>query len=201
MDRNWLATLTDGSVRLRPIRRRDARAWREVRNRNRGWLRPWEATVPPGTPIVQAATFTQLVRYLRAEAVAGRMLPYVVEYEGQLVGQLTVAGIMWGSLCSAHVGYWIDQAVAGRGVIPTAVALVTDHCFRTVGLHRIEINVRPDNTASRRVAQKLGFREEGLRTAYLHIDGGWRDHVSYALTAEEVPDGLLARWRTRQASR
>jgi ribosomal-protein-alanine N-acetyltransferase len=70
-----------------------------------------------------------------------------------------------------------------------------DHCFRTVGLHRIEICIRPENGPSRRVVEKLGFREEGLRPRYLHIDGAWRDHLVYALTAEEVPDGLLARWR------
>ena len=48
---------------------------------------------------------------------------------------------------------------------------------------------------SRRVVEKLGFREEGLRPRYLHIDGGWRDHLVYALTADEVPEGMLRRWR------
>ncbi|KWW99010.1 Ribosomal-protein-alanine N-acetyltransferase [Carbonactinospora thermoautotrophica] len=185
-------------MRLRPIRRRDAREWREVRNRNRDWLRPWEATVPPGLPQAEMQTFGQMVRHLRAEAANGRMLPFVVEYEGRLVGQLTVAGIMWGSLCSAHIGYWVDQAVAGRGIIPTAVALAVDHCFFTLGIHRIEVNIRPENRPSRRVVEKLGFREEGLRPRYLHIDGGWRDHLTYALTVEEVPEGLLNRWRVRQ---
>ena len=78
-----------------------------------------------------------------------------------LVGQLTVGGITWGSLCSAHVGYWVDQRVAGRGVMPTAVALAADHCFSALGLHRIEVNIRPENAASLRVVEKLGFREEG----------------------------------------
>ena len=89
-------------------------------------------------------------------------------------------------------------ACAGRGIIPTAVALATDHCFATVGLHRVEVNIRPENAASLRVVEKLGFRPEGLRPRYLHIDGDWRDHLSFALTADEVPEGLLARWlRTR----
>lgn len=185
---------------VRPIRVRDAGAWREVRDRNRAWLRPWEATTPPGSPSLRQPTFRQMVRYLRAEASQGRMLPFVITYEGKLVGQLTVAGIAWGSLCSAHVGYWVDQAVAGRGVMPTAVALVVDHCFFTVGLHRVEVNIRPENTASRRVVEKLGFREEGLRPRLLHIDGGWRDHLSYALTVEDVPGGLMAGWRARRSN-
>ena len=104
----------------------------------------------------------------------------------------------WGSLCSAHIGYWVDSRIAGRGVMPTAVALATDHAFAKVGLHRIEVNIRPENAASLRVVEKLGFRDEGVRKALLHIDGAWRDHRSFALTAEEVPGGLLARWRAQQ---
>jgi len=115
------------------------------------------------------------------------------------VGQLTVGGISWGSLRSAHIGYWVDQRVAGRGIMPTAVAMATDHCFAT-GLHRIEINIRPENVASRRVVEKLGFRPEGLRPRYLHIDGDWRDHLSFALTVDEVPGGLVARWNASQSS-
>lgn len=181
---------------LRPIRQRDAAAWRDVRRRNVSWLAPWEAT-PPRDPGRGEVTFREMVRYLRAEGRAGRMMPFVVTYEGDLVGQLTIGGITWGSLCGAHVGYWVDRRVAGRGVMPTAVALATDHCFRTAGLHRLEINVRPENTASLRVVEKLGFRDEGLREAFLHIDGAWRDHRTFALTAEEVPEGMLVRWRSR----
>ncbi|MGH3341402.1 MAG: GNAT family N-acetyltransferase [Carbonactinosporaceae bacterium] len=179
---------------VRPIRLRDARAWREVRDRNRSWLRPWEATTPPGTGMLHQPSFRHMVRHLRHEAERGRLLPFVVTYEGALVGQVTVAGITWGSMCSAQIGYWIDEAVAGRGIMPVAVALVVDHCFTVVGLHRIEVNIRPENVASRRVVEKLGFREEGRRLRLLHIDGGWRDHASYAITVEEAPGGLLARW-------
>jgi len=135
------------------------------------------------------------------------MMPFNVWYtdpqadgKPRMVGQLNVAGISWGSLCSAHIGYWVDERVAGRGIIPTALAVAVDHCFQTVGLHRVEVNIRPENGPSRRVAEKLGFREEGLRLAYLHIDGGWRDHIAYALTAAEVPEGMVVRWRKVQAS-
>ena len=122
-------------------------------------------------------------------------MPFAVLYDGELVGQLNVGGIVRGSLHGCHLGYWIDSRVAGRGIMPTAVALVTDHCFWVAGLHRVEVNIRPENAASRRVVEKLGFREEGLRQRFLHIDGDWRDHLSYALVSEEVRGGLLARWQ------
>ena len=198
MTEGWPVTLVDGAVALRPLRQRDAREWREVRSRNAEWLRPWEATSPE--PAVDAPpTYAAMVRRLRAEAREGRTMPFVVTFGGRLVGQLTVGGISWGSLRSAHIGYWVDERVAGRGIMPTAVALATDHLF-AIGLHRVEINIRPENVASRRVVEKLGFRPEGMRPRYLHIDGDWRDHLSFALTAEEVPGGLMARWHASQTS-
>jgi ribosomal-protein-alanine N-acetyltransferase len=195
----WPAVLQDGRIGLRPLRMRDAREWRAVRGANAEWLRPWEATSPDpsGEP---APTYATMVRRLRAEAREGRVMPFVMTYDGVLVGQLTVGGISWGSLRGAHIGYWVDQRVAGRGITPTAVALAVDHCF-AIGLHRVEINIRPENIASRRVVEKLGLRAEGLRPAYLHIDGAWRDHLSFSVTSEEAPGGLVARWHAAQGVR
>ena len=185
-------------MELRPLSSRDGTAWREVRRRNASWLQPWEATSP--SPADQAPTFGQMARRLRAQARKGEALPFVITYDGVLAGQVTVSGITWGSFCSATVGYWVDGALAGRGIMPAAVALITDHCFGPVGLHRLEINIRPENLASRRVVEKLGFREEGLRPRLLHINGRWADHLAYALTVEEVPHGLHARWASARAS-
>jgi ribosomal-protein-alanine N-acetyltransferase len=193
----WPVTLRDGVIGLRPLRRRDGREWSAVRARNADWLRPWDATLPDPTR-QRLPNFSAMVTHLRQEARMLRVLPWVITYEGRLVGQVTMGGITWGSQCGAHIGYWVDEAVAGRGVTPTAVALACDHAFTTMKLHRIEINIRPENTASRRVAEKLGLRLEGMREKYLHIDGEWRDHLSFAVLRDEVPDGLLARWhRTR----
>jgi ribosomal-protein-alanine N-acetyltransferase len=184
-------------VGLRPLRYSDQSAWREIRRLNTGWLAPWEATPPRGTS--PDVGFWGMVRFFRAEARAGRMLPFVVTFDGTFVGQLTIGGITWGSLCSGNVGYWVDRRVAGLGIVPTAVAMGVDHCFGALRLHRVEVNIRPENTASLRVVEKLGFRDEGLRLRYLHIDGAWRDHRSFALTADEVPGGLLPRWRSRRS--
>ena len=195
--RPWPVRLREGDVLLRPLRVRDARRWRTVRNDNAAWLAPWEATHPDEHSL--PPSFAQMVRSFRREARAGRLLPFAVEVDGRLVGQLTVSGVAWGSLRSAQIGYWVDRRVAGRGIIPTGVALAVDHCFFTLGLHRIEVNIRPENAASLRVVSKLGFRPEGLRRRYLHIDGAWRDHATFALTVEDVPGGLLPRWRRLQA--
>lgn len=178
-----------GVLVLRDLRRRDAHAWREVRARNVAWLAPWEATVPPESG-EQVPTFPEMVRRFRAEARSGRTIAWAMTLDTRLIGQVTVGGISLGSLRSASIGYWIDSRVAGRGLTPLAVAMACDHCFRVLRLHRIEIVIRPENVASLRVVAKLGFRHEGARPAYLHIDGAWRDHDVYAMNAEEAPPSL-----------
>ena len=190
MSSYWPVELREGEVLLRPLTRRDAKDYAEVRARNRAWLTPWEATDPRGG---EPADFHHLRRLLNRQAKTGRLLPFVIDIGGRLRGQLTVSGFQWSSLMTAQLGYWIDEQLAGRGHTPTAVALATDYCFTALGLHRMEINIRPENAPSRRVAEKLGFRHEGVRRDFLHIDGDWRDHDAYALTAPEVPGGLLAR--------
>ena len=80
-----------------------------------------------------------------------------------------------------------------------AVALVCDHAFGPVGLHRLQADIRPENLPSQRLVERLGFQREGLLRRYLDIDGDWRDHLTYALLAEDLPGGVLARWRERIA--
>jgi [ribosomal protein S5]-alanine N-acetyltransferase len=200
--RGWPATLTEPSllnapVVLRPLVTRDARTWRETRVRNADWLRPWEPTNPE-TPLYQSSLgpYVGMVRSMRREARRGVTLPWVILYGGRFAGQLTIGNIIWGSARTASVGYWIDQRVAGLGVTPTALAMALDHAFGTVGLHRVEATIRPENRASRRVVEKLGFRDEGVRRLSLHVDGAWRDHICFALTAEDAGSALLARWRS-----
>lgn len=202
MHPGWPARLQAGAVGLRPLRLLDASAWSEVRLRNEEWLVPWEGH-PPGAPIRGAwserhgvAAYATVMRRAQRAARSGLALPWAVTLDGRFVGQLTIQNMVRGALQSGAAGYWVDRDVAGRGVIPTALALAVDHCFGPARLHRVEVSIRPDNTPSRRVVEKLGFREEGVLRRFLMIDGGWSDHVLYALTAEDVrPDGLLARWQ------
>lgn len=170
--------------------------------RNQAWLEPWEGAPEAQPPLPwhdrhSTAVFHALLRTLRREARAGRALPFAVTYDDRLVGQVNVSGIVRGAFDSGAIGYWVDERVAGRGVVPTAVALVVDHCFSAAGLHRVEANVRPENAASLRVVEKLGFRREGLHERYLYIDGAWRDHLTYALVRDDVPEGVLRRYRSR----
>ena len=186
-----IPTLTEGRTTIRPIRLRDARTLERELVANRGWLRKWEATNPHGPMNFDVRSS---IRALQQHARAGLGVPFVIEVDGEVAGQLNVSGIAYGSLSSATLGYWVAERFAGLGATPTAVALATDHCFFSIGLHRMEICIRPENGPSLRVVEKLGFRYEGLRRRYIHINGDWRDHFCFALTVEELPQGVLRRW-------
>lgn len=184
--------LKHGSIGLRPISTRDAGKWAELRRQNADWLSPWEATRPPEAP-GGGMSYRAMTRDLIRQARDGRSLPFVVTVDEQMVGQLTVSGITWGSARWAQMGYWIAQSHAGRGIMTTAVAMACEHCLGAMGLHRIEIAIRPENKNSLRIVEKLGFSRIGMAPHYLHIDGQWRDHLLFSITAEDVPDGMLAR--------
>ena len=177
-------TPTGVAVVLRPLTVADGAAFASVRRANAAWLEEWDATSPD--PDAPGRTFEELVEQYDRDARAGRALPFAVEVEGRFVGQLSVGSIVLGSFRSCYVGYWVSRAVAGQMVIPTALALAGDYALGPLGLHRIEVNIRPENTASLAVVRKLGFRREGLRPHYLHIAGAWRDHLSFALTTEDL---------------
>jgi len=183
--------LTHQDVKLRLIRMRDAKVVERLLMENRSWLRKWEATSPysPNSFDVKG-----MVRSLLRSYDAQSGIPMLIEHEGAVVGQLNVANMLHGSVSSAVLGYWVVADAAGKGITPTAVALTVDYLFEVVGLHRIEIDIRPENAASLRVVAKLGFRYEGLKQRYIHINGAWRDHMVFALTREEVDGGVLNRW-------
>jgi len=192
---HWPVTLKYGKLLLTPFHRRDLDEVSMVRVRNASWLSPWDATAPIGMEIQPNPS--RRMRSLWNQARQGYTLPWLVRWiepdSCPVIGQCTVSNIVYGSAQYGAIGYWIDQRYAGRSITPAAVALATDYSMATVGLHRIEICVRPENKASLRVVEKLGFRYEGSRPRYIHIAGAWRDHEVFALTKEEIPHGLLPR--------
>ena len=195
----WPVTLhsQDGrqpQVVLRPLSMRDKGEWNVVRTENAEYVGQWEPTAPDG--IGQRITFRQYVRGLDKEARAGRILPFVIVVDGRIAGQMHLFGIVHGSLLSGAAGYWVARRQAGQGLATRALAALCEHAFHEAGLHRVEVNIRPENAASLRVVEHLGFRDEGIRARYLHINGGWRDHRTYSLTTEDLLGGtVLERWK------
>lgn len=111
------------------------------------------------------------------------------------VGVLNLSEIVRGAFQSAYLGYYAFAPFAGKGFMSEALALVLDAAYRDLGLHRIEVNVQPGNTRSIRLIERAGFTREGYSRRYVKIGGRWRDHVRFAMLAEDWPAarrGLLA---------
>lgn len=154
---------------------------------NADWLAQWEPTSSQSWRERNSVReYHRSLSRQRAAARMGAALPFHVFYGQRLVGHVSVSNVIRGALRSASIGYWIDAGAAGRSITPTAFALVVDHCLTAVRLHRIEVNIRPENAPSLRVAEKLGLRREGYHERFLDIGGAWRDHISFAVTVEDL---------------
>lgn len=180
---SWPYVIRDHELILQPLRYRDRAAWQRVRRINSEWLAPWEATRPAVDSDGALPSFFEMVRYYAKEGKAQRTISFAIwlieEGDPKLIGQITLGGLVFGAYRGGHIGYWIDQRYANRGYTTRSVLMVTEFAFSKLKLHRIEINLRPENVASKRVAEKSGYFFEGVRPRYLHIAGDWRDHLTF----------------------
>ena len=182
------STLTGPRVELRGLRADDWEGWRAVRIRSREWLEVWEPLAEPGSPdpVADPEAFRarcgawERQRHFDTAYGFGLFLQ-----GGSLIGEVSLGSVQRGPFQSAFVGYWIDALHAGQNLVPEGVAVILRYGFEELHLHRIEAAIVPRNSASRRVAHKLGLRDEGLAERFLQIRGVWEDHVRYAITSEE----------------
>jgi len=185
-------------VTLRTLVATDYDEWIEIRERCREWLLKWEPR-PAGAPFPpeDRNNFSSRCSLRERERQLGTGYGFGIFVGGRLVGELTLSSVQRGPFQSAYIGYWVDQAQAGRGYVPEAVAVALAFAFDELELHRIEISIIPRNDRSHRVVEKLGIRPEGVALRYLQIDGVWEDHARYGITAEEWVvrrDELVEAW-------
>lgn len=194
-----MTTLFGRRVLLRPLVASDFPQWHEVRTRNHEWLTRWEPQRLAGQPdaIEDRDAFAMRCSARQRERQLGTGAGFGIFVEGYLAGEINLNSIQRGPFQNAYVGYWIDEARAGHGYVPEALVVVARHSFEDLRLHRIQVAIIPRNSASRRVVEKLGIRDEGTAVRYLEINGVWEDHVRYAITAEEWAeraDELVRDW-------
>jgi ribosomal-protein-alanine N-acetyltransferase len=188
-------------VMLRPLAPNDFAAWREVRVRNEAWLVPWEPLRSEALPdpTRDRVAFEARCSARDRERSSDHAYPFGVFVDQRFAGEINLNNVTRGALQSATIGYWIDEAQAGKSYIAEAVVVVMKFAFDELQLHRLEICIVPRNTNSRRVVEKLRLRNEGIAERYLEINGRWEDHVRYAITTEEWAarsDELTSAWIT-----
>ncbi|WP_243388668.1 GNAT family N-acetyltransferase [Bifidobacterium scaligerum] len=180
-------------ITLRPLTMDDEEDWNEVRWRNNDWLAPWESGDPMHSDSI---TFNQWIQRQRFNEQHGEGALFAMEYQMHIVGQISLGAISYGAMRTGVVGYWVDQRYAGHGFAPMALAMLADWALGDPfgpALHRLEIAILPDNARSLAVVRKVGAHHEGLRERYMYVNGRWRDHVTFALFAEDIGSGFASR--------
>jgi len=182
------ARLESSRVVLRAPRATDIPDLRSLLIRNADHLRPFSPSPPPGTNPVGLTELSRSIGRHRRDWKAGAGYVFITslrESREPIVGRVALTSVTRGPFQSAQIGYWIDAAYVGHGLMSEAVDLVLGFAFDTLALHRVQAAVMPRNGPSRRILEKRHFREEGYAARYLRIAGRWEDHLLYALTAEE----------------
>jgi ribosomal-protein-alanine N-acetyltransferase len=179
-----LATRPGSRVELRDLVLADSDAFLEMVRESRELHRPW--TYPPE----RADQFADLVSRTARDDFS--CLVTTLSDNGDIVGIFTISQIVRGYFQSAYLGYYASARHAGKGLMGESMALVLDHAFGPLALHRLEANIQPGNAPSVALARSAGFRLEGYSPRYLLIGGRWRDHERYAITADEHAQGRAA---------
>ncbi|MFF7638163.1 GNAT family N-acetyltransferase [Kitasatospora sp. NPDC008050] len=166
-------------VTIRAPRPADAGPYAAAVLRSAEHIRPWNPVEPDGLPDLLQRQGPGLRSYLIVDRT-----------DSGLVGKCNVSNIVMGRFCNAALGYDSYLPFAGTGRMTEGMRLVVDRCFADqvaggLGLHRLEINVQPENERSIALARRLGFRHEGFTPRMLFLSGAWRDHERFALTVEE----------------
>ena len=172
---------------IRRGRSDDAAELLALRERNRAFLEPWDPRRADAFWTIggQRSSLVEAARAWEED----RAYPFLVldQSDGdRIIGQASLSNVVRGAWQNATLGYWIDEAVGGRGHATEAVRLLVGFAFGPLGLHRLMPAVIPRNARSSAVLRKAGFRLEGRAERYLLINGVWEDHDLYGLTAEEV---------------
>lgn len=173
-------------LRLRPMQLADWEEYSELCTRNAAWLAPWKSGNPIDMPSIDVE---QWIAIQQRELREGQGVQLLMEHGGQIVGNISLGAVVYGSVRSAMIGYWVDQAWAGHGFAPLAVAMLTQWALcDSLGpkLHRIEIAIIPTNQRSHEVVRKLGFTYEGTMRKYMYVNNAWRDHDIYSCLAEDI---------------
>ncbi len=172
-------------VYLRPPRQSDWSEWARLRTESRAHLTPWEPTWS-ADELTRVAYRRRLRRYSRDQR-DGTGISFLIfsRAANALLGGVTLSNTRRGVTQSTTLGYWMGAPHAGKGYMKDAVNAVIGFVFEDMRLHRLEAACVPANEASKRVLQATGFHEEGFARRYLRINGEWRDHLLFAIVADD----------------
>ncbi|MBU2982959.1 GNAT family N-acetyltransferase [Lentibacter algarum] len=165
---------------LRAPQHSDFISWSSLRRDSEEYLVPWEPAWAQDH--LSRRTFTNRVYWAQRAINGETAVPLFIfrREDEQLVGAITLDNIRRGPAQAATVGYWTGEPYARQGIMREALVATVHHAFHVMDLSRIEAACLPENTPSRGLLERSGFKYEGVAQSYLQIDGRWRNHVLFA---------------------
>lgn len=163
--------MTSAEVYLRKVRSSDEQEFIRLMRDSQEIHEPWI------TPPVSSAQFKQYMQRVNQPDHEG----YAVCLAGSdaIAGAININNIVRGSFQSASLGYYIGAPYQGQGIMYAGLSQLLELACVTMGLHRLEANIQPENIRSQRLVERCGFVREGISKDFLYINGEWRDHVRW----------------------
>lgn len=184
-------------VALRAPRLSDAPQLLDMQKESAAFFAPWFPARAPDD--LEPSVIRQKILEQRRGITADRdyKMVFTLGESGPVIGRVSLSQVFRGIFQNAYLGYYIDVRYKRQGLTQEAVRLALDVAFGPLGLHRVQAAIMPYNDASLALARRVGLRREGVAEKYLKIDGEWRDHVFFAITAEEWQLSTLKSWRAK----
>lgn len=177
---NEIFALTTERLRLSVLKKGAAPEVTDYLTRNRAFQAKWSQTHSDSYFTEQVQR--RYIKYDTREFVQGRLLPLWIttsDDPGRIIGRVSMFNFAYGGMMSCSAGYHLDESEQGKGYMHEALTATVDYLFKELKMHRVEAFILPENERSLRLIKRCGFVEEGIRTSYMHINGQWRDHISF----------------------
>ncbi len=155
-------------VYIRAVTRKDRGEFLQLMQISQTLHEPW--ITPPCTEL----SFHNYLNRTAREDHEGLLICH--KRDDAIAGVVNINNIVRGSFLSASLGYYVGAPFAGQGLMREGLELVKNYAFYTIGLHRLEANIQPENERSIELVKQCGFEKEGLSRNFLFIANAWRDH-------------------------
>ena len=159
---------------------KDFESWVNLRKKSEDFLSKWEPERDRN--FYSMTLFKSRVKWAKKKFNEKKVIHAFIfrQDDGLLIGAITLDNVRRGPAQSASIGYWLGEPFQKKGYMFEVVKALIFYVFKNFDLSRLEAATLPENQASRRLLEKVGFKYEGVSQSYLQISGRWRNHIMYS---------------------
>lgn len=180
-DSSLFSLRVDADIELRVMEESDGEDFHHLNSTDNATMKQWLPARDTERTVEETREF---IAQLRAGYVDDKGIAVGIWHDARLAGFLDAQRIKW-SHKKTEFGFWLGTSFEGKGIMTRACRALIDHNFRELGLNRIEMECAAGNSGSLRVAERLGFTQEGVMRQAAWLNHRFVDHVMYGLLADE----------------